>query len=103
MHWTAGCPLGGTSNVSGPPSVMSIVGREHMNGDSHIQTVVTTEQEAEVMSRLNLLGGVITSISRAGDSQTAVGATIPTERISIFKAWLHSFTGGRSSVTEDLT
>ena len=83
--------------------VQSVVGLEKMNGDSHIQIVVTIEEEVEVMSRLNLLGGVITSVSRAGDSRTAVGATIPTERISTFRAWLHTFTGGRSSVTEDLT
>jgi hypothetical protein len=65
-----------------------------MKGTSRIQSVVGTEKEVEVMSRLNLLGGLITSVASAAVSQTAVGATVPTESLGAFKTWLHTLTGG---------
>jgi hypothetical protein len=66
-----------------------------------IQAVVTEAEEGEVLGRINLSGGVITSIERAGALQTAIGATIPRKNFHQFKVWFHDYTKEPSSLTEN--
>jgi hypothetical protein len=59
--------------------------------------------EGEVIGRLNLLGGYTTGIECEGDSRTVVTSTIPKKNIGVFKNWLHTFTSGQGTFTEDHT
>ena len=74
-----------------------------MNEDFHIRAVVTEGEQAEVLARINLSGGVITSLERAGGSGTAILATIPKNNFNRFKAWFHEYTKLPSSITENAT
>jgi hypothetical protein len=53
-----------------------------------------------VLGRINLSGGVITSLERAGEFRTAIGATIPKKNFHRFKVWFHDYTKEPSSLTE---
>jgi hypothetical protein len=66
----------------------------------HIHAVVAEAEEGEVLGRINLSGGVITSLERAGEFRTAIGATIPKKNFHRFKVWFHDYTKEPSSLTE---
>jgi hypothetical protein len=69
--------------------------------DLHIQVVVTEAEQVEVLGRINLSDGVITSLARAGGSRTAIRATIPKKNFGRFKAWFQQYTKDPSSLSED--
>ena len=66
----------------------------------HIQAVVAEAEEAEVLGRINLSGGVITSLERAGELRTAIGATIPKKNFHRFKVWFDDYTKQAGSLTQ---
>jgi translation elongation factor EF-G len=74
-----------------------------MSQEIHIRASVPETIEGDVMSALNRLGGVITTIEREGDSRTTIGSTIPKKHIGKFKDWLQTFSNGRGSFAEDNT
>jgi hypothetical protein len=73
------------------------------NDNLNIQAVVADAQHGEVLDRINLSDGVITSVARAGKSRTAIGAMMPKKNFSRFKAWFYQYTKDEGSLTEDAT
>ena len=67
--------------------------------DLHIQAVVAEAEEGEVIGRINLSGGVITSLLKAGELRTAIGATILKKNFHRFKVWFHDYTKEPRSLT----
>ncbi|MDB6124063.1 MAG: hypothetical protein JWQ71_3056 [Pedosphaera sp.] len=64
----------------------------------NIRVSVPKVIELEVMGRLNLLNGMITSIAAENDSRTLIGSTIPAQHVESFKTWLHKFSNGQGSI-----
>jgi hypothetical protein len=71
--------------------------------NAKIKVIVPETKQAYVLARLNLLGGVITSIESVAESRAAIGATLPKKNLDEFKTWLSDFTEGGSSMTENFT
>ncbi|HLH53840.1 MAG TPA: hypothetical protein VKY92_09515 [Verrucomicrobiae bacterium] len=72
-----------------------------MTEDLHIQAVVAEAEEGEVLGRINLSGGVITSLESAGELRTAIGATMPKKNFRRFKVWFQDYTKEPSSLSEN--
>ena len=66
----------------------------------HIHAVVAETEQGEVLGRINLSGGVITSIEKAGDRRTAIFAKMPRENFAQFKVWFQDYTEEPSSLKE---
>jgi hypothetical protein len=71
------------------------------NDDLNIRAEVMEAEESEVLGRINLSGGVITSIARAGETRTTIGATMPKKNFNQFESWFHEHTKVGSSLTAD--
>jgi hypothetical protein len=70
---------------------------------TNIRASVPKMIEVQVMQGLNLLGGEITGIDREGEFRTIITFTIPKKHIGEFKTWLHTFSSGQGTFTEDRT
>jgi len=69
-------------------------------GDVHIHAVVAETEQGEVLGRINLSGGVITSLEKDGEGRTAIFATMPRENFDRFKVWFQDYTEEPSSLKE---
>ncbi len=55
---------------------------------------------AEVLEKLNRLGGTVTGIEQEKESRTGIDESIPVTNVAGFKAWLMAFCGGQSHVSD---
>ena len=70
---------------------------------THIHASFSDTIQGEVIAKVTQLGGVITSIEQVSSSRTAIGSTFPKKHIDEFKMWLHTFSDGQESFSEDHT